>query len=391
MENTNPFLVERMQAHRTSIFGRMSGLANEFGAINLGQGFPDTDGPEFVRQAAIDAISEGRGNQYPPVHGVPELRQAIASHQQSFYDMDVDWQTEVVVTTGASEALQSTFLALIEPGDEVLIFEPWFDIYQTGVALARGITVGVPMDPETLRPNVSELESRITSRSKVLLLNSPHNPTGIVFTRTELQTIAATAIKHNLIVVSDEAYQHIWFDNHAHIPIATLEGMHDRTVTIGSAGKSFSFTGWKVGWAIGPSELIAAVRTVRQHLTYVSSGPFQWAIAEGLQLEDSYWSEFRTEMQAKRDLLSSGLSHLGYRVIPSEGTYFVCTDIRPLGYFSGTEFCETLIREHGVAAIPLSGLSGNASTYNHFVRWAFCKKPEVLNDALSRLAKKTVT
>ena len=386
MNERNPFLVDRMQPFRTSIFGSMSVRANAAGAINLGQGFPDTDGPDVVRDAAVRAIQGGHGNQYPPAHGIPELRLAIATHQKRFYDIDLDWQTDVVVTTGASEALQASLLALVEAGDEVLIFEPWFDIYETGVALARGVTVGVPLDAQTLRPNAEELRSRITSRSKVLLLNSPHNPTGIVFTRQELQEIADVAIENDLIVVADEAYEHIWFDENSHIPISMLPGMFERTITIGSAGKSFSFTGWKVGWATGPTGLIDAVRTVRQHMSYVSSGPFQWAIAEGLGLDDSHWSNFRLSLQSKRDRLSDGLSHLGLHVIPSQGTYFVCTDIRTLGFESGADFCTMLINDIGVAAIPLSALCQDPDVGQHFVRWAFCKKDDVLDSALERLS-----
>jgi len=387
MDAPNPFLVERMQPFRTSIFGAMSARANATGAINLGQGFPDTDGPDIVRHAAIRAIQEGRGNQYPPAHGVPELRQAVCAHQKRFYNINLDWQTDVVITTGASEALQASLLALVEPGDEVLMFEPWFDIYETGVSLARGVTVGVPLDAQTLQPNIDTLRQRISARSKILLLNSPHNPTGVVFSRSDLQEIATIAIKHNLIVISDEAYEHLWFDNNVHIPIASLPGMHERTITIGSAGKSFSFTGWKVGWATGPADLIAAVRTVRQHLSYVSSGPFQWAIAEGLGLGNEYWNEFRNALQAKRDRLSSGLADIGFRVIPSQGTYFVCTDIRPLGFESDSEFCDLLVNEVGVAAIPLSALSRAPEVGKHFVRWAFCKQDTLIDAALYRLAQ----
>ncbi|MEK9811383.1 MAG: aminotransferase class I/II-fold pyridoxal phosphate-dependent enzyme, partial [Candidatus Nanopelagicales bacterium] len=257
------------------------------------QGFPDTAGPEEVNDIAQAAIRDGRGNQYPPVHGLPDLRTAIAEHQQRFYGMTVDPDTEVVVTTGASEAIQSSLLAFAETGDEVVVFEPWFDLYATGIALANATRVSVPLRPPTFRPDIDALRAAITPATRVILINTPHNPTGVVFTVEELQAIATIAIEHDLIVISDEAYEHLWFDDHQHVPIATLPGMAERTVTIGSAGKSFSFTGWKIGWATGPAPLIRAVRAVRQHLSYVSGGPFHYAIAHALRMPDSYYDDFR--------------------------------------------------------------------------------------------------
>ncbi|MFM8774788.1 MAG: aminotransferase class I/II-fold pyridoxal phosphate-dependent enzyme, partial [Actinomycetota bacterium] len=270
-----PTLVSRMQPYATSIFAEMSILAAETGAINLGQGFPDTDGPEEMKEAARAAITEGRGNQYPPVHGLPELRAAIAEHQMRFYGLVVDPATDVVVTTGATEAIQSVILAFCERDDEVVVFEPWFDIYATGIALAGATRVSVPLRPPAFRPDIDALRDAITDRTRLLIVNSPHNPTGVVFTREELQGIADIAIERDLIVLSDEVYEHLWYDGHPHIPIATLPGMAERTITLGSAGKSVSFTGWKVGWATGPTALIQAVRSIRQHLSFVSGGPFQ--------------------------------------------------------------------------------------------------------------------
>ncbi len=380
-------LVPRLRPHVSSIFAEMSALANRMGAVNLGQGFPDTDGPQELKDAAARAILEGRGNQYPPGHGLPELRQAIADHQKSFYNIHVEWSTDVVVTTGASEAIQAALLGLIDEGDEVLIFEPWFDIYEVGVAFARGVTVGVPSNTETLRPDFDRLKSAITPRSKMILLNSPHNPTGIVWTREELETLAAIVEEHDLIVLSDEAYEHLWYDGHPHIPFATLPGMFERTVSIGSAGKSFSFTGWKIGWATGPQKLINAVKVARQHLSYVSGGPFQWAIAEGLQLPMSYWESFRHDLQAKRDLFTTGLERLGFEIVPSEGTYFLTTNVQSLGFTDGQEFCEKLPVEYGVVAIPHSALCQHSEVGAPFVRWAFCKQESVLNEALNRLEK----
>ena len=374
-----------MAEHSTSIFAEMSLLAAQVEAINLGQGFPDTDGPHELVEVATAAIRDGRGNQYPPAHGLPELREAIAAHQARFYGLQVDPGAGVVVGTGASEVLQSALMALVDDGDEVVMFEPWFDIYGAGTSLARGVRVGVPLAGPRLRPDLDLLRSAITPRTRVLLLNTPHNPTGIVMTREELEGIAAIAIEHDLIVISDEAYEHLWFEGHRHIPISTLPGMFERTVTVGSGGKSFSFTGWKVGWASGPARLIGAVRVVRQHLSYVSGGPFQYAMAAGLRLPDSYFTDFRADLADKRDLLSSGLAGLGFGVLESEGTYFLTTDVRPLGYVDGLEFCRHVAHRARVVAIPHQALCDDATTCAPYVRWAFCKRPSVLQEALERL------
>ena len=380
-----PPLVPRMAEHTASIFGEMSTLALEVGAINLGQGFPDTDGPQVVKDAAIAAIAEGRGNQYPPPHGLPLLREAIAAHQQRFYGLTVDPHTEVVVGTGASEAISSTLLALVDDGDEVIVFEPWFDVYAAGISLARGVRLGVPMRGPGLRPDLVALADAVTPRTRLILLNSPHNPTGVVFTPAELAEVARIAIENDVLVLSDEAYEHLWFDDTPHVPISTLPGMWERTVTIGSGGKSFSFTGWKVGWATGPRDLIAAVRVVRQHLSFVSGGPFQYAMAEGLALPDEYFAAFRADLAGKRDLLSAGLAELGLGVIVPQGTYFVTTDIRPLGYDDGLAFCRDLPGRAGVVAIPHQVFCDDSSIGAPYVRWAFCKQPSVLTEALDRL------
>ena len=387
---TDRYLVPHLTAHEVSVFAEMSRRASELGAINLGQGFPDTDGPESIKQAAINAINDGRGNQYPPAHGLPALRDAIAAHQARFYGLVVDPNTEVVVTTGASEAIAAAMLALIDDGDEVLYFEPRFDLYAAAISMARGVAVGVPMTPNDFRPDIDALRSAVTPRTRMLLVNSPHNPTGTVFTRDELQAIAAIAIEHDLIVFSDEAYEHLWFDDHQHIPISTLPGMWERTITVGSGGKSFSFTGWKVGWATGPADLIGAVRVARQHLSYVSGGPFQWAMAEALHLPDDYFTAFRTELAAKRDFLAGGLAEVGLTVLPSQGTYFLTTDIRSRGYTDGQEFCRTLPERAGVAAIPMQLLCDDPSLGAPYVRWAFCKQFDVLDEAINRLRSSDV-
>jgi len=374
-----------MREHARSVFAEMSDLARRTESINLGQGFPDTDGPAEIAEVARQCIATGDGNQYPPATGVPELRHAISAHAMRFYGLTVDPDTEVIVSTGASEAIQSALLALLERGDEVVMFEPWFDIYAAGISLADGVRVGVPLTGPDLRPDIDALRQAITSRAKVLLINSPHNPTGVVFTRAELEAIASIAIEYDLIVISDEAYEHLWFDDHRHIPIATLPGMWERTVTIGSGGKTFSFTGWKVGWAYGPTHLIGAVRVVRQHLSFVSGGPFQYAIAHGLGMPDQYFTEFRHDLSAKRDQLSGGLSELGLGVLPSQGTYFLTTDVRPLGYDDGLSFCRDIAERAKVVAIPHQLLCDDAKVGAPYVRWAFCKRPEVLNEAIARL------
>lgn len=380
------YLVPRMHEHATSIFAEMSMKALATGSINLGQGFPDTDGPEDIRRIAAECVMDGTGNQYPPPHGFPELRAAVCEHQSRFYGLTWDPMTEAVITTGASEALISSVLAFVEQGDEVLMFEPWFDIYAAATSLANATRVSVPLSGPGLRPDIDALKRAITPRSKVIIVNSPHNPTGVVFTREELQGIAELAIAHDLVVISDEAYEHLWFDGHPHLPIATLPGMAERTITVGSGGKMFSLTGWKLGWATGPSHLMAAVRVVRQHLTYVSGGPFQLALAAGLRLPDAYFDTMRYDMQNQRDILSQGLADLGLRVIPSEGSYYVTTDVTSIGYANGLEFCRALPDKAGVVAIPHQVFCDDESVGAPYVRWAFCKKPSVLREALQRLS-----
>lgn len=374
-----------MREHATTVFGEMSALAVATGSVNLGQGFPDTDGPDVVKEAAIRAIREGRGNQYPPAHGVPELRTAIAEHQRRFYGLEIDPGTDVCVATGASEAIAATLLALVEAGDEVVMFSPWFDLYAAVVSLAGATRVEVPLTAGAFRPDVEALRTAITPRTRVLLLNSPHNPTGSVFTRDELAAIAAVVAEHDLWVLSDEAYEHLVYSGSEHVPFATLPGMAERTVTVGSAGKSLSMTGWKVGWATGPTDLVAAVRVTRQHLSFVSGGPFQYAVAEGLALPDDHWVAFRDGLERQRDLLCDGLAALGLPTTMPEGTYFATTDVRPLGYADGWEFCRDLPRRAGVVAIPHEIFHDDPDAGKPFVRWAFCKRPEVLEEALSRL------
>ncbi len=375
-----------MHPYQRTIFGEMSALATRLGAVNLGQGFPDTGGPSEVRRAAERAIAEGHGDQYPPAHGYPDLRAAIIEHQQRFYCLDVDPDAGVVVTTGATEAIAAVVLALVEPGDEVMVLDPYFDLYAAVIGLAGATRVSVPLTADALRPDLAAMRAAVTPRTRMLLLNTPHNPTGVVFTAHEVAGIAAFAVEHDLLVLADEAYEHLWFDDNVHIPVAGLPGMWERTVTVGSGGKSFSFTGWKVGWASGPAELIGPVRVVRQHLSYVSGGPFQDAMAVGLRLPDTYFDGFRADLAAKRDRLCAGLDELGLRVIAPQGTYFATTDVRPLGFADADEFCQRGPYEAGVVAIPLSALSDHPQASAPYVRWAFCKREDVLDDALRRLS-----
>ncbi len=391
-----PFLNRRLAEFGTTIFAEMSALATATGAINLGQGFPDTDGPEEIREAAVRALRDGHGNQYPPGPGVPELRAAIVDHQRRRYGLAFDPDTEVLVTAGATEAIAATLLALLEPGDEVIALEPYYDSYAACIAMAGAARVPVTLrpDPERarFRLDLDELRDAVTDRTRLLLINTPHNPTGTVLTREELTAIAELAVERDLLVVTDEVYEHLVFGDAEHVPLATLPGMRERTVTIGSAGKTFSFTGWKVGWVTSTPDLVTAVRSAKQFLTYVASGPFQYAVAEALTLPDTYFEAFREDMRTKRDLLSAGLKEAGFEVFTPSGTYFITTDIRPLGAAlseagDGFAFCRALPERAGVVAIP------NAVFYDHreagapFVRFAFCKRIEVLADATERLRK----
>ena len=378
----------RLDGLGTTIFAEMSALAAATGSVNLGQGFPDVDGPAAVAEAARAAIADGRGNQYPPGPGVPELRSAVAEHQRRWYGISVDPDSEVLVTAGATEAIASALLGLLNPGDEVVVLEPYYDSYVACIGWA-----GATRRPVTLRPpdfalDVDALRAAVTDRTRMVLLNTPHNPTGAVLSRAELQAIADVAVEHDLVVVSDEVYEHMAFDaDRPHVPIATLPGMRERTLTLGSAGKTFAFTGWKVGWATGPAELVSAARGIKQFLTYVSGGPFQYAVAAGLKLPDTYFAGLRDGLVAKRDRLCEGLASVGLEVYRPRGTYFVLTDVRPLGYDDGMAFCLDLPRRAGVVAIPAGVFYDDQSVGRPLVRWAFCKRDEVLDDAVARLAR----
>lgn len=370
----------------TTIFAEMSALALATESINLGQGFPDTDGPEAVREAAVRALRDGRGNQYPPGIGVPPLRAAIARHQHRWYGLDVDPDREVLVTAGATEALAAAILALVDQGDEVIALEPFYDSYAACIAMARGVRVPVTLRAPDFRVDADALRAAVTPRTRMLLINAPHNPTGMVLTDAERAAIRDVAVEHDLIVVADEVYEHLVFDGVTHVPLASLPGMAERTITIGSAGKTFSYTGWKIGWAIAPAPLIDAVRTTKQFLTYVSGGPFQYAVAEALDLPDEYFAAFTADLQHKRDVLSEGLRAVGFDVMPSAGTYFVTTDITPLGFDDGLEFCRALPARVGVVAIPHQVFYDDVDAGRPLVRWAFCKQVPVLEAAIDRLS-----
>ncbi|WP_406050093.1 pyridoxal phosphate-dependent aminotransferase [Kribbella sp. NBC_00889] len=374
----------RLDGLGTTIFAEMSALAVATGSVNLGQGFPDTDGPDSLLEDAIAAIRAG-ANQYPPARGIPALRQAIVDHQKRFYDLSYDPDTQVLVTTGATEAVAAALLAFVEPGDEVIALEPYYDSYAAGIAFAGGRRVPVTLRAPDYRLDLDELRAAVTPRTKVLLINSPHNPTGTVLTDDELRGICAVAIEHDLVVITDEVYEHLVYDGLRHTPLASYDGMAERTVSISSAGKTFSVTGWKIGWVTGAPSVVTAVTTAKQFLTFTSGAPFQPAVANALALGNEYFDALRADLQSRRDLLCDGLAALGFEVHRPAGTYFVTTDIRPLGHTDGIAFCRMLPERAGVVAIPHQVFYDNPAPGRPLVRWAFCKQPEVLKEALTRL------
>ena len=380
-----PFLTAKLQGFGTTIFAEMSALATATGSINLGQGFPDTDGPREVLDAAIDAINGGL-NQYPPGPGMAVLREAIAAHQQRFYGVQYDPATEVLVTAGATEALAGALLGMLDTGDEVVVFDPMFDSYAPCIAMAGAIAKPVLLRPPSYQFDPAELTAAVTPKTKLILLNTPHNPTGRVFTREELQLIADLAIERDLVVITDEVYEHLVFDGEQHLSLASFPGMRERTLTISSGGKTFNTTGWKIGWLCGPPALVQAARTAKQFLTYVNGGPFQPAIAVGLGLPDSFFHDTAADLQAKRDRLLPGLDAAGFTVYPTSGTYFVTVDIRPLQPDGdGMAFCRALPQHCGVVAIPNEVLYANKAEGRHLVRFAFCKRLDVIDEAVTRL------
>ncbi len=380
----NDRLADRLRGIPGTIFSQMSALAVRTGALNLGQGFPDRDGPASVVEAAVEALRSGR-NQYPPGIGVPELRHAVAAHQARHYGIELDPDRQVLATTGATEGIAAALLALVNPGDEVIVLEPFYDSYTAMIQMAGGVRRPVTLRAPDFRLDADELRAAVTGRTTTILLNSPHNPTGTVLTRDELRAVAEVAQEHDLVVVTDEVYEHLVFDHHEHVPLATLPGMFDRTLSLSSAGKTFSFTGWKVGWATGPDHLVRAVEAAKQWLTFSSGAPLQPAVAHALDHEAGFYTGLAKELQAKRDGLCEGLRRLDLDVFEPEGTYFVTTDVSRYGYEDGLAFCHALPDRAGVVAIPSQAFYDDAEEGRHQVRWAFCKEQEVLDEGVRRL------
>ncbi len=388
-----PAPVSRLQPYAVTIFAEMSALAARIGAVNLGQGFPDEDGPAAMLKTAENAIAEGV-NQYPPGPGILPLRQAIAAQRQRHYGIDYDPDTEVLVTVGATEAIAASVIGLVEPGSEVLLIEPFYDSYSPVIAMAGCHRVAVPLvrDGRSFAIDVDALRDAITPRTRAVIVNSPHNPTGMVATDAELSAIARLAVEHDLLVITDEVYEQLVFSSPSgrrHLPLAGYPGMAERTITISSAAKMFNVTGWKIGWACGPADLIAGVRAAKQFLTYVGGAPFQPAVAQALDCEDAWTIKLRESFQRKRTRLAGALTDIGFDVLDSFGTYFLCADPRPLGYADSTTFCAELPERAGVAAIPMSAFCDPASDHLdewiHLVRFAFCKRDDTMEEAIGRL------
>lgn len=384
-------LVRRMRGFGTTIFAEMSALATRTGAVNLGQGFPDFDGPAAMLEAAQQAIRDGL-NQYPPGPGTPGLRQAVAAHQERFYGLRYDPESEVVVTAGATEAVTAAVLALCEAGDEVVVLDPLYDSYAASVALAGAVVRPVRLRPGAdgrSCPDEAELRAAFGPRTRLVLLNSPHNPTGTVLTREELRLVAELCVAHDVYAVTDEVYEHLVLDGE-HVPLASFPGMADRTLQVSSAGKTFSCTGWKIGWACGPAPLVGALMRVKQYLTYTNGSPFQPAVALALGLGDDFFDGFAARMRDKRDRLSAGLTGAGFEVGLSQGTYFLAADVRPLlsagEEVDGLTFCRSLPERCGVVAVPMQVFSTTPAEYRHLVRFTFGKRDEVLDEAVRRLA-----
>ncbi|MFD4468830.1 pyridoxal phosphate-dependent aminotransferase [Rhodococcus sp. NPDC058505] len=378
--------VTRLQPFASTIFAEMTALAVRTGAINLGQGFPDTDGPAAMLEVARTAIADGL-NQYPPGPGMPVLREAIAADRAARYGQVFDPDTEVLVTVGATEAISATLLGLVEPGQEVVLIEPYYDSYAAAVALAGGVRRTVPLvaDGDGFALDLDALRAAVGPRTRMIVVNTPHNPTGTVLSDAELAAIAELAVRHEVLVLSDEVYEHLVFDGAAHSPIGMLPGMAERTVTVSSAAKTFAVTGWKTGWVCGPAELVDAVRTAKQFMSFVAGGPFQPAVAHALRFEMPWVTEQRAVLQHKRDRLSAALAEAGFGVRASAGTYFVCADISPLGIDDGVQFCRALPERVGVAAVPVSVFTDHREPWNRLVRFAFCKRDDVLTEAIARL------
>ncbi|WP_188546725.1 pyridoxal phosphate-dependent aminotransferase [Rhodococcoides trifolii] len=378
--------VKRLRPFAHTIFAEMTALATTHDAVNLGQGFPDTDGPAGMLEAARKAIASGL-NQYPPGPGMPVLRQAVARDRAARFGTEYDPGSEILVTVGATEAVSAAMLGLVEPGSEVVLIEPYYDSYAAAVALAGGIRKSVPLvaDGDGFALDLDALRAAVTPATRMIVVNSPHNPTGTVFTDAELEAVADVARERDLLVLTDEVYEHLVFDGGHHTPIATLPGMFERTVTVSSAAKTFNATGWKTGWACGPAPLIDAVRTAKQFMSFVGAAPFQPAVAYALDNEQQWVLDLRDSLQRKRDTLAAALRHAGFGVKKSQGTYFVCADIAPLGFDDADSFCRALPERIGVVGVPVDAFVDHPEHWKTLVRFAFCKQDDVLAEAATRL------
>lgn len=383
-DSSSNAVADRLAPFGSTIFTQISRLAIEHNAINLGQGFPNFDGPEFVKQAAIDAINNGHG-QYARMFGIPQLNQAVAERFNSDTGLSINPDKEVTVTSGCTEALIATFMGLVNPGDEVILFEPYYDSYRACVAMSGAEAKFITLRPPNFEVNEAELRAAFSHKTKAILVNTPHNPTGKVFTKAELELIATLCKEHDAIAITDEVYERLVFDSQ-HISLATLDGMYERTVTLSSLGKTFSLTGWKIGWAIAPARLTAGVRAAHQFITFATATPLQHGAVAALRTDDSYYQEFVETYQRRRDVLADGLDKIGFEVYLPQGTYFVLADHTRFGFADDVSFCEHLIKEVGVAAIPPSAFYSNPSDGKNLVRFAFCKDEQTLIDALKRMS-----
>ncbi|WP_020496014.1 pyridoxal phosphate-dependent aminotransferase [Sciscionella marina] len=384
-----PPVVPKLRPFTTTVFAEMTALAVRTEAVNLGQGFPDTDGPAGMLRVATESIANGV-NQYPPGPGMPELRAAVAEHRTR-YGLHYDPDTEVLVTVGATEAISAAMLGLVDTQDEVLVIEPYYDSYAAAVAMAGAQRKAVPLrrDGDRFAVDLDELRAAVGPRTRAILVNSPHNPTGTVFTTEDLAGIARICVERDLIAVTDEVYEHLVYDGAEHHSLAEFEGMRERTVAISSAGKSFNCTGWKIGWVCAPAPLLGAVRAAKQFLTFVGGAPFQPAVAHALRAEGEWVAELRNGLQDKRNRLANGLADAGFGVLSSQGTYFICADVRPLGFTDGAQLCWSLPERAGVAAVPVEAFTDEPGPWRSLVRFAFCKRDEVLDEGIARLRKLT--
>lgn len=381
MKSTNPVFT----GLQTTVFETMSRLAMAHDAVNLGQGFPDVDGPEDIRKVAADALMAGP-NQYPPMLGIPDLRKAVAAANGRFYGLDVDWQTQVLVTSGATEALADTILALVEPGDEVILIEPLYDCYLPMVKRAGGIPVRLRVTPPSWALDLDVLETAFSDKTKAILINNPMNPAAKVFSAAELQAIADLCVHHDVYAICDEVYEHLVFGGERHRPLMTFDGMVERAVRIGSAGKTFSLTGWKVGYITGPAHLIDPIAKAHQYVTFTTPPNLQKAVAYGLAKEDAYYTDLASELEDKRDRMAKGLEALGFGVLPCAATYFLTCDITGLGLGENDiAACTHLVEEVGVAAVPVSAFYGGNAP-DRFIRFCFCKRDAVIDEAIGRLS-----